>query len=91
MNQGKPHSLIVLDPMRLLRRLVLFFALGFAVFCARADDDTNQAQNLADMPLEELMQIQVPEVYSASKFEQKATEAPSSTTVITSDEIKFYG
>ncbi len=37
------------------------------------------------------MEIEVPVVFGASKFEQKAMEAPSSVTVITSDEIKRYG
>ncbi|HTQ50384.1 MAG TPA: TonB-dependent receptor plug domain-containing protein, partial [Candidatus Acidoferrales bacterium] len=46
---------------------------------------------MTELPLESLMQIEVPKVFSASKFEQKATEAPSSTTVITSDEIQRYG
>ena len=35
--------------------------------------------------------MKIPVVFSASKIEQKSTEAPSSTTVITSDEIKRYG
>ena len=35
--------------------------------------------------------MKVPVVFSASKIDQKSTEAPSSTTVITSDEIKRYG
>ncbi len=43
----------------------------------------------AEMDLTNLMNI--PVVFSASKFEQKETEAPSSTTVITADEIKRYG
>jgi outer membrane receptor for ferrienterochelin and colicins len=58
---------------------------------AHADNSTNPAPDLTELPLEALMQIKVPEVYSASKFEQKATAAPASTTVITSDEIKRYG
>ena len=33
----------------------------------------------------------IPSVYGASKYEQKITEAPSSVTIITSDEIKKYG
>ena len=37
------------------------------------------------------MEIEIPKVYGVSKFEQKTTEAPSSVTVITSDEIKRYG
>ncbi|HXB59574.1 MAG TPA: TonB-dependent receptor [Candidatus Acidoferrales bacterium] len=48
-------------------------------------------QDLTAMSLEQLMQIQVPVVETASKFEQKATEAPADATVITSDEIKKYG
>ena len=46
--------------------------------------------DLTDLPIETLMEI-VPKVYGASKFEQKTTEAPSSITVINSDEIKRYG
>lgn len=60
-------------------------------FTASADNGTNQASDLTQMSLEQLMQVQVPEVETASKFEQKATEAPAATTVITSDEIKKYG
>lgn len=52
---------------------------------------TNQAQTLSQMSIEQLMQIQVPTVVTASKFAQKATEAPADTTVITADEIKKYG
>jgi iron complex outermembrane receptor protein len=58
---------------------------------AAAVNGTNQSPNLTDMSLEQLMQIQVPTVETASKFEQKATEAPADATVITSDEIKKYG
>ncbi|MBI3881773.1 MAG: TonB-dependent receptor, partial [Verrucomicrobia bacterium] len=49
------------------------------------------AVDLTDLPLEALMSIEVPKVIGASKFEQKTTEAPSSITVVTSDEIKRYG
>ena len=58
---------------------------------AHADNSTNPTPDLTELPLEALMQIKVPEIYSASKFEQKATAAPASATVITSDEIKRYG
>jgi len=34
---------------------------------------------------------EIPSVYSASKYEQKVTEAPSSVTIITADEIQKYG
>lgn len=82
-----------------LRHLV--FALFLAALRLHADTgtnqpiatgtSTNQAPDLTQMSLEQLMQIQVPVVETASKFEQKATEAPADATVITSDEIKKYG
>jgi outer membrane receptor for ferrienterochelin and colicins len=56
-----------------------------------ANSGTNQASDLTQMSLEQLMQLQVPVVETASKFEQKATEAPADSTVITSNEIKKYG
>lgn len=79
--------------LRFQRDWVFFFCLAGAflllAFPARADSGTNQVEDLTQMDITKLMEI--PVVYSASKFEQKATEAPSSTTVITSDEIKRYG
>jgi outer membrane receptor protein involved in Fe transport len=44
-------------------------------------------QDLTRLSLEELMDIQVPSVTSASKFEQKITEAPAAVTVITSYDV----
>jgi outer membrane receptor for ferrienterochelin and colicins len=69
---------------------ILFF---FVALCGRASaTETNQnSADLTSLSLEALMEIEVPVVFGASKFEQKATEAPSSVTVITSDEIKRYG
>ena len=57
-----------------------------------AEDKTQPRLNdLGEMPLEALMEIEVPTVVGASKFEQRITEAPSSISLITSDEIKSYG
>lgn len=57
-----------------------------------APADPDQAQQvLMDMDLEGLRKIKVDTVYGASRFEQKVTEAPSSITIITADEIKKYG
>ena len=58
---------------------------------AAVSNGTNESSDLSNMSLEDLMQIKVPEVETASKFEQKATEAPADATVITSDEIRKYG
>ena len=34
---------------------------------------------------------EIPSVYSASKFDQKVTEAPASITVVTASEIQLHG
>jgi len=46
---------------------------------------------LKSMSLEELSSIQVDTVVGASKHEQKVTEAPSSVTILTHDEIQKAG
>jgi len=54
-------------------------------------DPTPKTNDLTELPLEALMNLEVPKVYAASKLEQKTTEAPASTTIVTSDEIKKFG
>jgi len=62
-----------------------------AVSAETADLVNKPAAELADLNLVQLMQIEVPTVVTASKHEQKVTEAPSSVTIITADDIKKYG
>jgi outer membrane receptor for ferrienterochelin and colicins len=50
-----------------------------------------QDMDLTEMDLDALISLEVDTVYTASKYEQKVTEAPSSITIITADEIKKYG
>ena len=68
------------------------FLLGALLLFAapvRAQDGTNDVpKDLGQASLEELGQIQV---YSASKHMQNTSDAPSSVTVITADEIQKYG
>jgi len=61
------------------------------VTAAKIDLAATNSSDLADLSLEKLMDIEVPTVYAASKFEQKETQAPASVTVITSDDIKRFG
>lgn len=49
------------------------------------------AEDSGEMSLEQLSQIQVESIYSASKYEQKVTKAPASASVVTSEEIKRFG
>ncbi len=72
--------------MRKATLSIWFIFLSAAVACAQ-----EQGSNLTDLSLEKLMEIEVGNVYSASKFEQKVTEAPSSVTIVTADEIRKYG
>lgn len=44
--------------------------------------------DLTEMSIEDLMNVTV---YGASKFDQKLSEAPSSVSIVTADEIKKYG
>lgn len=47
--------------------------------------------DLSTKSIEDLMNIEVASVYSASKYSQKVTEAPSSVSIVTSEQIKRYG
>ncbi|HTZ17286.1 MAG TPA: TonB-dependent receptor plug domain-containing protein, partial [Dissulfurispiraceae bacterium] len=49
------------------------------------------SSDLKKLSLEQLMDIEVESVYGASRYEQKVTEAPSSVSIITADDIKKYG
>ncbi len=66
--------------------------LALAPAYGLADTGTNsKSADLTELPLEDLMQVEVSTVYGASRFEQKITEAPSSVTIVYADEIKRYG
>jgi outer membrane receptor for ferrienterochelin and colicins len=68
--------------------------LWLSLACGAPGAETNPTSatpDLTELPLEALMNLEVPTVYAASKIEQKITEAPASTTIITSDEIKKFG
>ncbi len=65
------------------RHWPLALAGVLAHVCAQA-----QVQDLTSMPFEQLLSM---EVYSASKFVQKASQAPASVTVVTAADIRDYG
>lgn len=48
-------------------------------------------EDFTGMNLAELMQVEVPMVYGASKHEQKITEAPASVSIVTAETIKRNG
>jgi outer membrane receptor for ferrienterochelin and colicins len=74
--------------------LLLLLALSVSPLKTRGQvvgESTPTPKSLSQLSLEELMAIKVDTVYGASKFQQKVTEAPSSITIITADEIEKYG
>ena len=51
----------------------------------------NTSRKLKELSIEQLMEVEVNTVYGASRYEQKVTEAPSSVSIVTADEIKKFG
>ncbi len=70
------------------RRFAALIALGVLVSGSACPAQDAKPEDLSDKTIEELSQITV---YSASKHEQSVSDAPSSVTVITGDEIQRYG
>ena len=68
---------------------VVLALLGSA-FSLRAEEPT-ELTKLKNLSFDEIMEIKIPTVYGASKHEQKITDAPSSVTIVTRDEIQIYG
>lgn len=64
---------------------VMVALLGWiAPFCAAAAESAPAADEL-------LLFQEIPSVFSASKYEQKVTEAPSAVSIVTAAEIRKYG
>src|SRR5665213_1219069 len=94
MNQRNPNlnSGWIIFCLKRIRQTLAALLVCLPVLAYAEVDGTNQASaDLTALSLESLMQIEVPQVYAASKVEQKVTEAPASITVITSDDVKKQG
>jgi outer membrane receptor for ferrienterochelin and colicins len=72
----------------LIAGLVTALAPALTLTAAETSVDLTKLKSLS---IEEVMQIQIPTVYGASKHEQMTTDAPSSVTVVTRMEIQAYG
>ena len=58
---------------------------------ARAQATPAASPGLADKSLEDLMSIDVGTVFGAARREQRVTEAPSSVTIVTAEDIRTFG
>ena len=62
--------------------------LSLPMPCGAATDNEPGRPSITDLSIEQLMEVEVDTVYSASKFEQKITEAPSSVSIVTDGHTK---
>ena len=85
----RPATAGGLNRSMLMRRALQVLALSFVLGVPSAELNAQiKPEDLGKYSIEDLMKM---DVYGASKFEQKTTEAPSSVTIITADEIKRQG
>src|SRR4029077_13712763 len=72
-------------------------ALAIVVLCgstARGQTATSTPDtppDLSTLSLEQLADLKIDQVYGASAYLQKVTEAPSSVTIVTAEQVRRYG
>jgi iron complex outermembrane recepter protein len=66
-------------------------SLLLSVFLAAPVFAQEPKTDLTGLSIEDLTKVQVESVYGASKFLQKASDAPASVTVVTAEQIQKYG
>jgi len=68
-----------------------FFVILFLLLSVAAHSRAESPSTSPVVGEENFLFQEIPSVYGASKYEQKVTEAPSSVTIVTADEIRKYG
>ncbi len=80
-----------------LRTTLIAALVGFAGGGVRGQDfakvtpRTSVAGQLAELPLDQLLNVQFDTVYTASRREQRTWEAPAAVSIVGRDEIKMFG
>lgn len=74
--------------MTRVRRLAV---IAFLILGAARRVAAQSAAPLAQVPLEQLLRVEVQNVFGASERLQPVTEAPSSVTIVTADDIARFG
>ncbi|MBZ5540029.1 MAG: TonB-dependent receptor [Acidobacteriia bacterium] len=86
---GAPHR----SESRLSRRIrAAYWLLSLVMLCAGSVAAQKSGQvDLGGLSIEDLAKLKVESVYGASKFLEKAADAPASITVVTAEEIQKHG
>jgi outer membrane receptor protein involved in Fe transport len=74
-----------------IRRTAVRFVAIVVTALAVAPAAHAQSKSLQELSIEDLLRVEVQRVFGASERLQPVTEAPSSVTIVTSDEIALYG
>ncbi|HVU23921.1 MAG TPA: TonB-dependent receptor [Opitutus sp.] len=69
---------------------VAVFLIALAPIARGTEAPVGAGGSLADLSIEQLMEIPVETVFSASKYDQKITHAPASVTVVTAADIAAF-
>ena len=79
--------------MRIRRALSVILLMGCSTLGWAQNGELQQDSpiELSGLSLEELLELRIDSVYGASRHNQKVTEAPSSVTIVTADDIQKYG
>ena len=91
MDRSKADTIVSLGRSGVLLIQLLFLVLCGPAWAGEQGGQDEALPGFMDMDIEVLTRLKVMTVTSASKFEQKVTDAPSSVSIITADEIKKYG
>lgn len=70
---------------------ILVIGLLSPAAAQESQPDAEPPAELSALSLEELSRLRIDSVYAASRHSQKVTEAPSSITIVTSDDIQRFG
>src|SRR4051812_416020 len=71
--------------------LLLLLILAGAIPARAQTAAADPPGGLADKSLEDLLSVEVGTVFGAAKREQRTSEAPSSVTILTAEEIRTFG
>jgi iron complex outermembrane receptor protein len=74
-----------------MKSRVLPLVWGAVVALTSARGYAADVPDIADLSIEQLMDLDIESVYGASRYDQRVTQAPSSISIVTAEEIRRFG